>query len=291
MKIGLGMGQSAIMMLSISSKLRFEGRLWLRRACAVALLGLFLVVNPPQTRAQSPAPSLQFDVASVEASTLIAHDDTNPESIDISPGGRLTMRNVRLITCIRWAYRVQDSQISGPGWLSLERYDVVAQAPGPTTEDNLRLMLQSLLADRFRLVLHRAQKATTAYALVVAKGGPKFHQSQEDGNSNIHRTPVGVTAELISMSEFADLLSGQLNTPVVDRSGLKGRFDLAYDLRQYVANATTPLSISSLILGDGRAARSQAAIREDYRRCADRRPHRKTLCELVQRALSIARIL
>lgn len=192
-------------------------------------------------------PQMRFDVASIKPRQLVVAGDNNPEGIDVSPGGRLTMTNIRLISCLKWAYGVQDSQIAGPDWLGTERYDIVALASGSATEENLKLMLRALLADRFKLALHHATKEVGVYGLVVAKNGPKFRESKVDGKSNITRTPVGVTAEKISMSEFADLLSGQLATPVTDMTGLKGRFDLAFDLRQYVANASTPVSISSLI--------------------------------------------
>ena len=158
------------------------------------------------------------------------------------------MRNIRPSSCLKWAYGVQDSQIAGPDWISLERYDIVALASGPSGEENLKVMFRSLLADRFKLTFHHANKEISIYGLFVAKNGPKFYESKEEGKSDITRTAIGVTAEKISMPEFADLLSGQLATPVVDMTGLKGRFDLAFDLRQYVANATTPASISSLIV-------------------------------------------
>ena len=199
----------------------------------------------PQSQAQ---PQLQFDVASIRPSTLVAPSDSNPESIDIAPGGRLTMRNIRLSACLKWAFDVQDSQLSGPAWIELERYDIVAQGTGSRTTNNLKLMLRSLLADRFKLALHHAKKEESVYGLVVAKNGPKFSESKEDGKSDIRRTPVGVTAEKTSMAEFADMLSGQLGTPVADMTGLKGRFDLAFDLRPYVANQTAPQSIASLVV-------------------------------------------
>jgi uncharacterized protein (TIGR03435 family) len=151
------------------------------------------------------------------------------------------MRNIRLSSCLKWAFDVQDSQISGPGWIESQRYDIIAQATGPTTTNNLKLMLRSLLADRIKLELHHAKKEVSAYGLVVAKNGPKFFESKEDGESDIRRTPVGVTAEKTSMAEFADLLSGQLGAPVADMTGLKGRYDLAFDLRPYVANQTAVL--------------------------------------------------
>jgi len=239
------------MIRSITSKLNF-GRRRLSpaaRMTATAGLLLFCMTNAPPGGAQSPtAASPQFEVASIKPSRLIVEADSNPESIGTSPGGRLTMSNVRLSSCINWAYGVQDSQIEGPGWLALERYDIVAQASGPAAEDQLKLMLRSLLADRFKLAFHREQKELSAYRLVVANNGPKFRQSEAEGTNNIRRTQIGVIAEKISMPEFADLLSDQLRSPVADMTGLKGRFDLAFDLRQYVANESTPVSIPSLIM-------------------------------------------
>jgi uncharacterized protein (TIGR03435 family) len=219
----------------------------MRYACLAALISVVFNVN--ESRAQSQVtPQFQFDVVSIKPSQFVPAGDSNPESIDISQGGRLTMRNIRLSSCLKWAYGVQDSQIAGPDWIGMERYDIVALAPGPATEEDLKLMLRSLLADRFKLALHHASKEIGIYGLVVSKNGPKFRESKEDGKGNITRTAVGVTAEKISMPEFANLLSGQLATPVIDMTELKGRFDLAFDLRQYVANATTPVSISSLIV-------------------------------------------
>ena len=219
----------------------------------VCIVGTILVLsgftNLALCLAQSQAqPQLQFDLASIKPSTIVARSDSNPESIDIAPGGRLTMRNIRLSACIKWAFDVQDSQVSGPTWIESERYDIVAQGTGSITANNLKVMLRSLLADRFKLTVHHAKKEASVYWLVVAKNGPKFSESKEDGKSDIRRTPVGVTAEKTSMAEFADLLSGQLGTPVADMTGLKGRFDLAFDLRPYVANQTAPQSISSLIV-------------------------------------------
>jgi uncharacterized protein (TIGR03435 family) len=221
---------------------------WLGVCIVGTILVLSGITNLALCLAESQASQPQFDVASIKPSTVVTLGDNNPESIDIAPSGRLTMRNIRLSSCLKWAFDVQDSQISGPGWIGSERYDIIAQATGPTTTNNLRLMLRSLLADRIKLELHHAKKEASVYGLVVARNGPKFSESKEDGKSDIRRTPVGVTAEKTSMAEFADLLSGQLGTPVGDMTGLKGRYDLAFDLRPYVANQTAPQSISSLIV-------------------------------------------
>jgi uncharacterized protein (TIGR03435 family) len=228
--------------------LKYQLRPTLAQMTVIVGLVVFCMIYAHECRGQSQTAVLpQFEVASIKPSKLIAAVDDS-ESIEVSPGGRLTLGNIRLSSCLKWAYGVQDPQISGPGDLDFKRYDVIAQASGPTAEDQLKLMLRSLLADRFKLAFHYEEKALIEYVLVVAKNGPKFRQAEGDGKGNVKRTQVGVTAERISMQEFADLLSGQLRSPVADKTGLKGTFDLAFDLRQYMANENTPVSISSLIL-------------------------------------------
>jgi uncharacterized protein (TIGR03435 family) len=196
--------------------------------------------------------SPHFDVASIRLTNLNTDDDSTSDHVEISPGGRLTMRSIRLNSCVKWAYGVQDAQIVDRVGLTAERYDIVAQAAGPTADKNLKLMMQALLADRFKLALHREKKELAIYKLVVAKSGPKFRKSEgagnREGNLEIRRTRVGVAAEKISMSEFADYLSGEVQGPVQDMTGLTGSFNLALDLRPYAANLSTPVTISSLIL-------------------------------------------
>src|SRR5580693_5387390 len=114
----------------------------------VCLLGAFPIF------AQS-----QFEVASIKPSQAANMDreGNRREDVDTAPG-RLTMRNVSLSSCIRWAYGVHWSQVSGPDWLGTERFDIAAKAAGPASEDQLKVMLQTLLGDRFKLTLHRDSK-------------------------------------------------------------------------------------------------------------------------------------
>ena len=76
----------------------------------------------------------------------------------VTTPGNVTMRDVTAATCIKWAYGVQDSQIAGPDWLQSEHFDIVAKAGDPVTDDQLKLMMQALLADRFKLSFHRQNK-------------------------------------------------------------------------------------------------------------------------------------
>ena len=90
--------------------------------------------------------------------------------------GTLTMRDVTVATCIKWAYGVQDSQIAGPEWLQSEHFDIVAKADEPVADDRMKLMMRTLLADRFGFVFHRQNKELAAFALTVGK-----RRSQTEG--------------------------------------------------------------------------------------------------------------
>jgi uncharacterized protein (TIGR03435 family) len=78
------------------------------------------------------------------------------------------------------AYGVKSYQVSGPAWIDTERYDIVAKVPQGAGKDDVKLMLQNLLADRFKLTLHREKKDLPMYALVAAKNGPKLKESPPD---------------------------------------------------------------------------------------------------------------
>jgi uncharacterized protein (TIGR03435 family) len=96
-------------------------------------------------------------------------------------------------------------------------------------------MLQTLLTERFKLRLHSEQKVLPTYALVAARNGPKFHESKTEGEPAVKLSKLGVTAERTPMAQFADLLAGPLRNPVVDRTGLTGRYDFMLDLAAFPA--------------------------------------------------------
>jgi uncharacterized protein (TIGR03435 family) len=187
-----------------------------------------------------PAPSPPtFEVASVKPNLIGgAEGNRMREHVDIAPGS-VNMRNVSLSSCVQWAYRVSEFQISGPDWLGSERFDIVAKAGGPASDDQMRLMLQALLTDRFKLALHRETKALPVYVLVVGKNGPKFQQSDGGGKSSID-SPANSKAigafKKYSMQDLASLLSRQkmVNGLVLDETGLTGTFDFTLDFTSYV---------------------------------------------------------
>jgi uncharacterized protein (TIGR03435 family) len=146
--------------------------------------------------------------------------------------GSLTMRNVSMNSAIAWAYSVQQFQVSGPGWLPSERYDITAKASEAAPEDQLRLMLRTLLADRLKLAAHTEQKVLPYYLLTVAKGGPKFKESSEEGDPVFSAGPNSSTAVIrrVPMSQFIDMIQLILRAPIVDQTGLKGRYDATLNI-------------------------------------------------------------
>jgi uncharacterized protein (TIGR03435 family) len=162
-----------------------------------------------------------FEVASVKPNPAPPEDSSS----HVYRGG-LTMTNVTLKFCIVYAYGITDAQVSGPDWLNSQTYDFAAKAPPAAPEDQIPLMFQALLADRFKLAMHRETKELSVYAVVVAKNGPKITQVEsEDHGTNSSRGHLKATA--ISMARFAKFLASSraaLGRPVVDQTGLKGLF-------------------------------------------------------------------
>src|SRR5262252_3570945 len=124
----------------------------------------------------------ELDTASVKMNAIHeVNGEGRPRSAINATPGYLTAQNATLSQYIQWAYNVQTFQVSGPAWIDSERYDISARSQGPAPKEQLRLMLQALLKDRFQLTLHRETKDMAGYALVVAKGGPKLHESTGEG--------------------------------------------------------------------------------------------------------------
>ena len=173
-----------------------------------------------------------FDVASVKPDKAGFGETAPREKITASPGS-LTMQNVSLQACIKWAYGLRDFQIAGPGWISSEHYDISAKASGAASVSELRVMLRALMAERFQLKSHTETKEKPVYALVVAKNGPKFHASTEDGDPSFGPAGGELVFRNFSMADLADRLASRpfkLDLPVLDRTGLDGRYDFSLKL-------------------------------------------------------------
>lgn len=166
----------------------------------------------------------RFEVASVKPAA--ADQRNNGNSGSKSGTGRLTMTNVTLKRCIMGAYGLGPNQIlGGPDWLDSDRYEIVAKADRPVGDGMLMTMLQTLLAERFKLAMHRETRPIQAYGLEVAKNGPKLEKAP-DAESTTRNGRGLIDARTISMTRFAEVLSRQMDAPVVDRTGLEGAFNL-----------------------------------------------------------------
>jgi len=167
--------------------------------------------------AQTPA----FEVASIKPN----HSGRSGSDSD-DHEGVLTANNLSLKRLIMRAYQVRDYQVTGPDWLDNERFDIAAKPPSAAEGEQLNLMLQNLLADRFKLVLHHENKVFPVYGLLVAKGGPKVKEVEDNG-SHDNRGKRGQFVGLrCSMARLAEQLGRSMDRPVVDMTDLKGVFNL-----------------------------------------------------------------
>jgi uncharacterized protein (TIGR03435 family) len=207
----------------------------LRMACTVAVCAaaalLFAAGTLVQAQQQS-APRPAFEVASIKPG------DPNSEIFRIGnmPGGRFTANNATLKMLIQTAYDVRSHQISGgPNWLDSAKYDIDAKPDnatpipdGPAGGPRVRLMLQSLLEDRFNLKLHRELRDEPVYELTIAKGGLKLKEAanslkQQQRGMRIGRGQLTGTAAPIVI--LVNVLSQQLGRSVIDKTGLAGQYD------------------------------------------------------------------
>ncbi len=130
------------------------------------------------------------------------------------------------------AYRVKAYQLSGPSWMETERFDIVAKIPEGASKDDVRLMLQNLLAERFKLTLHRDRKEMTTWSLAVGKNGVKMQASPDVSHPRIvttttpGKTRIAFTAQ--SLEQLAKELGNQFGAPRgrYDRAGRQLRFHL-----------------------------------------------------------------
>ena len=177
------------------------------------------------------AARVEFEVAAIKPAPPQEVGRTSVRTSVDTGAGQLAYSNVNLRDVLRAAYRVQSYQISGPEWLDTERFDIVATFPQNSSGDRIPLMLQALLAERFHVVLHRETKDLPAYALTVAGGGSKLKPLESSGDNftgNSSRTVAHLEAKA-TMRGFTEYLSQRLDRPVLDQTGLGGRFEFVLD--------------------------------------------------------------
>lgn len=151
---------------------------------------------------------------------------------DISHG-RLTLNNAHIKQMIAVAYEIQGVRIEGgPGWISSDQFQIDARAEDPeTTEKQVRVMLQSLLEERFQLRIHRETRLLPSFTLRTAAGGAKLKQAQAQGTDRCDRTMEGGRYELacehVQIETLTNALAIMLRAPVVDQTELTGDYDFS----------------------------------------------------------------
>jgi uncharacterized protein (TIGR03435 family) len=130
------------------------------------------------------------------------------------------------------AYEVQSDQVQGcPRWCDSDLFDVIAKAKDQNvTTAQVERMLQKLLADRFKLVLHRETRERPGLVLTVAKNGPKLKLAGEDETESATRTGNIRTFQKMSIQGLVNFLAINAKQPIVDKTGLKGLYNFTIDL-------------------------------------------------------------
>ena len=227
-------------------------------AACVAIFPSPLFAQPPKAAVVTPAvnttaaaPLPAFQLVDVHVSP---HSNTPTIRGGTLHGDRYTTSLATMTNLIARSYNVESRNVlGGPPWLDLDRFDLVAQARRTTSPDDVRLMLRSMLVDRFKLVAHADTKPLPAFILTVGKGAPKLKQSNASSQPDASNEPdapnirgcafhpppantppsptmeVRFTCHAVTMESFADFLhdiaSPYLKQPVVDQTGLKGTWD------------------------------------------------------------------
>jgi uncharacterized protein (TIGR03435 family) len=199
--------------------------LTLKRVAVDAAWAIPAIPAPPKAMAADASPS--FDVASIKPS-----QPDRPGKAFTVRGRQFATINTTLTDLISFAYGIHAKQIAGaPAWVDTEKYDLTAQpeGDGQPNERQWKVMIQQLLADRFKLAFHRDMKELSVYAITVGKDGSKIAKSE--GNPNglpglFFRGLGNLPVTNATMADFAGVMQGAvLDRPVVDRTGLTGRWD------------------------------------------------------------------
>jgi len=211
-----------------------------RTLTAVALVACWLNQGHGQSLAKAPA----FEVASItpcKPGTPEPPMEHTGMAEFTFPGGRFTARATTLKFLLEWAYGIQPSQHSGgPSWMGVDRYDIMAKADGNAADAQMKLMVQTLLADRFQLKLHRERREISAYVISVGKKAPKLFPPKDGETHALRFAPqIGpdqkiathrIIATRYSLDQLADAFARQLGNVIVNNTGLDGEFDFTLDL-------------------------------------------------------------
>jgi uncharacterized protein (TIGR03435 family) len=216
------------------------------------ILLLATTLATPLALAQTATAPLTYDVISIRpASSGTSTDNRGVTKVMMTsramPDG-ISLENMNAMSLIGTAYGVKpDSIVGGPDWINSNHYDINAKVtptgnvtPPALTDAQRKQMLQSLLADRFKLAVHPETKEGSIYELDFAKGGSKLHEFTPSDTSQAVTSPDGrpvprtrmvigsgqLSGKAIPISSLVEMLSNQLHRPVVDKTGLTGKYDI-----------------------------------------------------------------
>jgi uncharacterized protein (TIGR03435 family) len=173
------------------------------------------------------------------------------------PGGNFRASATTIKFLLEWAYNLQPSQHSGgPSWMDTDRYDIIAKAEGNATDEQQKLMVRTLLAERFALKIHMEKKKLPVFIVTVGKSAPKLYPPKEGEIHSIRVMPreggdskVGayhVVCTRFSLSQLTDTFARQMGRVFMNETGLEGDFDFTLDLTPDEHNPN-PLDPSLLI--------------------------------------------
>lgn len=200
----------------------------------------------------NPATRPQFDVTSVKPNM----EEGQP--VYGNAKGRGYGKDITLNLLIAWAWQVQRFQIiGGPAWISSDRFDVEGKTEDTKADfAQLRLMMRSLLQDRFKLAVHGETRESSVYQLVAAKGGPKITFSSDQISPDASGPPASpndgpprggllmgpgiLIGNAITIAQFVKVLAPDVDRAVVDRTNLSGRFDIRLHWAPDIPGTSSP---------------------------------------------------
>jgi uncharacterized protein (TIGR03435 family) len=185
-------------------------------------------------------------------------------------GTRLVTRANSLVDLMMFAYGVHPAQIGdGQEWMKVEKYDVVIEPdlPGRPSTAQMRSIMQKLLADRFKLAFHHAQRDLPVYRLVPAKGGPKITPATSEHRATNTATvgfrPGAMQVGNATMNEFVSLMQRyiRMDRPIVDHTGIAGKYDFKLEWTPDISqgDVSSPVALQD---GQGEAPSLFTAIQE-----------------------------
>jgi uncharacterized protein (TIGR03435 family) len=208
------------------------------------LLFLALTLGTLMVAQSNPPSTPIFDVASIR---LHSSSDPLTNRFQLGRGGKFTASNCSLRVLTTWAFDVLQSQVAGaPGWFASDGWDIAAASGRDAQSDEIRMMVQRLLEDRFRLRYHWETKEAPVYDLVVTKAG-RLHENLVRGDcpavvsaapdaragafpdapcGALMNSPGHTQGNKLTAGELAGSLSFFLNRPVLDKTGLTGKYDV-----------------------------------------------------------------